>query len=186
MARVAARRVISHYDIMDSAYDADPIPKVRRELGHVAPIDPNPLGSVRAPWDPDRIRRYNERTTAERGNSRLKDEFVLRHLRVPGHSKAHLHIMLGVLALFADAMRQALGNGTRSQGTNNGTVRLVHSSVGSRWRTIPLAMPIHLKTPVDIADQHQYCDLRRIIRVTIRSTPEICQSLLRNAWLRSL
>ena len=106
MARVTARRVISLYDLMDSAYDADPIHQVSRELGHVALIDPNPRGGCCPPWDPDRLRRYNERTTAERGNSRLKDEFGLRHLRVRGHSKAHLHIMLGVLALFADAMRQ--------------------------------------------------------------------------------
>ena len=106
MARVTARRVISLYDLMDSAYDADPIHQVSRELGHVALIDPHPRRADRRPWDPDRLRRYNERTTAERGNSRLKDEFGLRHLRVRGYPKAHLHIMFGVVALFADAMRQ--------------------------------------------------------------------------------
>ena len=107
MARITATRVISLYDLMDSAYDAEEIHQVSRELGHVALIDPNPRsGDDRPAWDPDRVRRYNERTTAERGNSRLKDEFGLRHLRVRGHPKAHLHIMFGILALFADALRQ--------------------------------------------------------------------------------
>lgn len=109
MARITATRAISLYDLMDSAYDAQQIHEVSRQLGHVALIDPNPRGGERGPaWDPDRQRRYNERTTAERGNSRLKDEFGLRHLRVRGHPKAHLHIMFGILALFADALRQVL------------------------------------------------------------------------------
>lgn len=106
MARVTAVRVTSLYDLMDSAYDAEQIHQVSQELGHVALIDPNPRRGNPVPWDPDRLRRYNERSTAERGNSRLKDEFGLRNLRVRGHPKAHLHIMFGVLALFADAMRQ--------------------------------------------------------------------------------
>lgn len=106
MARVTALRVTSLYDLMDSAYDAEQIHKVSKELGHVALIDPNPRRSTPKPWEPDRLRRYNERSTAERGNSRLKDEFGLRHLRVRGHAKAHMHIMFGALALFADALRQ--------------------------------------------------------------------------------
>ncbi len=106
MARTTALRVTSLYDLMDSAYDAEQIHKVSQELGHVALIDPNPRRSNPKPWDPDRLRRYNERSTAERGNSRLKDEFGLRHLRVRGHAKAHMHIMFGVMALFADALRQ--------------------------------------------------------------------------------
>jgi hypothetical protein len=107
MMRTTAQRVISLYDLMDSAYDAEPIKTVSKELGHVALIDPNPRrGKDLVPWPPDRVRRYNERTTAERGNSRLKDEFGVRNLRVRGHSKAHMHIMFGILALFADQYRQ--------------------------------------------------------------------------------
>jgi hypothetical protein len=45
---------------------------------------------------------------AERGNSRLKDEFGCRNLRVRGHAKAHLHVMLGILALFADQLLKPL------------------------------------------------------------------------------
>ena len=105
MARITAQRVNSCYDLMDSAYDAPQIHAVSLELGHVPLIDPNKRrGDDRAPWDPDRVRRYNERSNAERGNSRLKDDFGLRHLRVRGHAKAHLHIMFAVLALCADSL----------------------------------------------------------------------------------
>lgn len=109
MSRITARRVVSLYDLMDSAYDAPQIRQVSEELGHVALIDRNKRGGEDLiPWEPDRVRRYHERTTAERGNSRLKDEFGLRHLRVRGHSKAHLHIMFGIVALFADQLRHVL------------------------------------------------------------------------------
>jgi hypothetical protein len=107
MARRSAERVTSLYDLMDSAYDAPQIRAVSTELGHVAIIDPNPRrGGVPEEklFDPAMASRYKERTTAERGNARLKDEFGLRHLRVRGHAKAHLHIMFGVLALFADQL----------------------------------------------------------------------------------
>ena len=46
--------------------------------------------------------RYNERTTAERGNSRLKDDFGARKVRVRGHAKVLCHLMFGVLVLAAD------------------------------------------------------------------------------------
>lgn len=105
MARITAERVDVLYELMDSAYDAPQIRKAIEDLGHVAIIDPNPRRGgvpVESIFDPAKAKRYNERTTAERGNSRLKDDFGLRHLRVRGHAKAHLHIMFGILALFAD------------------------------------------------------------------------------------
>lgn len=111
MARITALRVISLYDLMDSAYDAPQIHAVSVQLGHVALIDVNRRrGEEPIPWDPDRTRRYKERSNAERGNSRLKDEFGLRHLRVRGHAKAHLHIMFAIIALAADVLRQ-IGTG---------------------------------------------------------------------------
>ena len=90
MARISAKRVNILYELMDSAYDAPQIRTAIESLGHVAIIDPATSS------------RYKERTTAERGNSRLKDEFGLRNLRLRGHAKAHLHIMFGGLALFVD------------------------------------------------------------------------------------
>ena len=107
LARLTAKRVSSLYDLMDSARDAPQIRQACEELGRAALIDPNPRRGG-APeeklFDPAMAERYKERTTAERGNSRLKDGFGLRHLRVRGHAKAHLHIMFGVIALFADQL----------------------------------------------------------------------------------
>jgi Transposase DDE domain len=47
---------------------------------------------------------YNERTTAERANARLKDEFGGRVIKVRGHAKVMCHLMFGVLALTADQL----------------------------------------------------------------------------------
>jgi Transposase DDE domain/Transposase domain (DUF772) len=105
LARRTAERVVSVYDLMDSAYDAPQIRQVSQELGHVALIEANPRRHgvpEEKLFDPAMTVRYKERTTAERGNSRLKDSFGLRHLRVRGYPKAHLHIMFSILALFAD------------------------------------------------------------------------------------
>lgn len=105
MMRITAARATSLYDLMDAAYDAEWIRAASERLGHVPIIDTNPgRGRVPLPMDEARARRYNERSTAERGNSRLKDEFGFRHLRVRGHAKAHMHLMFGILALFADQL----------------------------------------------------------------------------------
>ena len=111
MARISAERANILYELMDSAYDAPQIRTAIESLGHVAIIDPNPRrGGVPEEkiFDPATANRYKERTTAERGNSRLKDEFGLRNLRVRGHAKAHLHIMFGVLALFANQVARPI------------------------------------------------------------------------------
>lgn len=100
-----AEQINSLYDLMDSAYDAPQIRQASIQVGHVPIIDANPRrGDIPEEklFDPPMVRRYNERTGAERVNSRLKDEFGCRHLRVRGHAKAHMHIMFGVIALFAD------------------------------------------------------------------------------------
>jgi hypothetical protein len=104
MAKRTAERVTSLYDLMDSAYDAKEIKQVCRELGHVPIIDPNRRPSKSIPLEPASLLRFRERSVAERGNGRLKDEFGCRNLRVRGHQKAHLHIMFGILALFADQL----------------------------------------------------------------------------------
>ena len=58
------------------------------------------------PRDP----RYNERSTAERANARIKDEFGGRHLRVRGHLKAFCHLMFGVAVLAADSILRLFSN----------------------------------------------------------------------------
>jgi len=105
MSRMTAAKVTALYELMDSAYDAKHIYDAIAALGHVAIIDKNDRGNGKViEFDPATKRRYNERSTAERGNSRLKDEFGLRHVRVKGHTKVHAHIMFGIIALFADQL----------------------------------------------------------------------------------
>jgi hypothetical protein len=48
--------------------------------------------------------RYRQRTTAERVNARLKDEFGGRFVRVRGHLKVMCHLMFGILALTVDQL----------------------------------------------------------------------------------
>ena len=43
--------------------------------------------------------RYNERSTVERVNGRIKDEFGARMVRVKGHAKVMTHLMFGIVAL---------------------------------------------------------------------------------------
>jgi hypothetical protein len=103
MMKQTSQRAISLYDEMDSAYDANLIHQVSRGLGHVPIIDIHPRRTTAAPFDPPTVERYKNRTAAERGNARLKDEFGGRHVRVRG-PKVHTHLMFGLLALFADQM----------------------------------------------------------------------------------
>lgn len=103
LSRMTADRVVSLYELMDSAYDVKAIHQAIRELGHVPIISPHAgyRKSNFVPLEPDRAVRYNNRTTAERFNSRLKDEFGGRMVRVRGKPKVHTHLMFGVLAIFA-------------------------------------------------------------------------------------
>jgi Transposase DDE domain/Transposase domain (DUF772) len=102
MSKRTAERVISLYDLMDAAYDAPAIHQSSQDLGHRPILEANKRRGDALPVDAPTAVRFRERTTAERGNSRLKDDFGGRHLRVRGHAKAHLHVMFGILALFAD------------------------------------------------------------------------------------
>lgn len=106
MMKRIATAVTGLHDLMDSAYDAPSIREVSESLGHVAIIDQNPCRGKKIDFTPVESIRYRERSNAERGNSRLKDSFGLRVVRVRGNAKVHLHIMFGVLALFA----QQIGN----------------------------------------------------------------------------
>jgi hypothetical protein len=106
LAKMTAQRVESLYELMDSAYDARAIERVSLELGHVPIIKPHAgrRKSKTVPLEPDRARRYNNRTSVERFNSRLKDEFGGRMVRVRGKPKVHAHLMFGVLVVFAQAL----------------------------------------------------------------------------------
>lgn len=118
----SARRVVSLYDLMDSAYDVEAIGDYSRLLGHVPIIAPNPRrnSELKAELRDEakaqgaagiidaRRRRFRQRSAVERTNGRLKDEFGGRHLRVRGHAKAFCHLMFGILALTVDQLMRLL------------------------------------------------------------------------------
>ena len=103
---------------MDSAYDVPEIKAHSRSIGHVPIIDAHPRsiagGKAEAEAEAGRRRRirlptaedirFNERTTAERINGRIKDDFGGRTIRVRGHDKVLCHLMFGVLALTIDQL----------------------------------------------------------------------------------
>ena len=63
-----------------------------RRIGHLSP----------------EARRYRERSTVERVNGRLKDEFGGRHLRVRGPGKVWCHLMFGILALTVEQLMRLM------------------------------------------------------------------------------
>jgi hypothetical protein len=104
LMKMTSAKVDYLYDLMDSAYDAGSIYEVSRNLGHVPIIDKNSRGKEVVPMAPHEAVRYNERTAAERFNSRIKEEFGARNIMVRGAEKVKMHLMFGVLALFADQL----------------------------------------------------------------------------------
>ena len=115
---MTAGRVVNLYDLMDAAYGATEIHAVSQRLGHVSIIDTNPrrdkvlkqtlnreARAQRVAGHPDaQTVRYRIRTTVERTNARLKDEFGARHIRVCSPTKVACHLMFGLLALTADQL----------------------------------------------------------------------------------
>jgi len=118
LAKISHDRVTHLYDLMDSAYDVPQIHEISRQLGHVPLIDINPRRNkaLKEELEAEKKRchqvghqtaetiRYNERSTVERVNARLKDEFGGRIVRVRGHAKVMCHLMFGILALTANQM----------------------------------------------------------------------------------
>ena len=117
LATLTAGRVRNLYDLMDSAYDAPEIRAHSHALGHVPIIDVNPRSRARkqALQQERRARRacglvlsedrrYHERSSVERVNGRLKDEFGGRSVRVRGHAKVLCHLMFGIVALTVDQL----------------------------------------------------------------------------------
>lgn len=104
LMKMSSSRVDYLYDLMDSAYDAEAIYTVSKGLGHVPIIDKNGRGKETVPMAPHEKTRYNERSAAERFNSRMKEEFGAQNVMVRGAKKVKMHLMFGVLALFADQL----------------------------------------------------------------------------------
>ena len=104
LMKMSSGRVDYCYDVMDAAYDAGPIYETSRSLGHVPIIDKNSRGREIIPMAPHEAKRYNERTAVERFNSRIKEEFGANNVMVRGAKKVLMHLMFGVVALFADQL----------------------------------------------------------------------------------
>lgn len=118
LAEVSHSRVSNLYDLMDSAYNSPQIHEHSKNLGHVPIIDINPRRNkaLKDELAAEKKRlnlvghttaesvRYNERSTVERVNGRLKDEFGGRVVRVQGHAKVMCHLMFGIAVLTADQM----------------------------------------------------------------------------------
>lgn len=122
LATMTAQRVTNLYDLMDSAYDAAEIHDHSKSLGHVTVIDPVPRSKTakdiwamekkaraHIAWKPAEALRLAQRTSCERVNSRLKDQFGGNHLRVRGPAKAMCHLMFGILALTVDQLVRLIG-----------------------------------------------------------------------------
>jgi len=104
LIKLTSRKVTYLYDLMDAAYDAKRIEETSRELGHVPITKRNRRGKEVVPMAPHEAERYKIRSSAERANSRLKEDFGASNVMVKGHSKVTLHLMLGVVMLFADQL----------------------------------------------------------------------------------
>jgi len=95
----------SLYDLMDAAYDSPQIAAFSRSLNHVPIIDPNARRSA----CPRQLAahekaRFRERSSVERVNSNLKDNWGGRFVRVRGAAKVACHLSFGLLALSADRL----------------------------------------------------------------------------------
>ena len=104
LMKLTSSKVTYFYDLMDAAYDAAQIWDQSKELDHVPIIDRNPRGKEVIPMAPHEAKRYNERSASERCNSRLKEDFGGRSVMVKGAEKVMMHLMFGMLALFADQL----------------------------------------------------------------------------------
>ena len=104
LAQMTAGRISSLYDLMDSAYDAPEIHEISRSFGHVPIIDHNKRRGEKKEMSPAQKIRYNERSTAERVNSNLKDNYGGNHVRVRGNAKVMAHLMFGIIALTANQL----------------------------------------------------------------------------------
>lgn len=109
LATMTSKRVQNLYDLMDCAYDSRLIRKYSRKLGHVPIIEHNRRkGKVKIEMEPAEKRRFNERYTAERGFSLLKDKFGGTMIRVKSYEKVFTHLMFCILTLTAERLLNLL------------------------------------------------------------------------------
>ena len=75
LSSLSAQRVTACYELMDAAYCSATIRSWVQQQGRVPLVDHNPRGGTKIEFAPHEAVRYNTRTSAERTNARLKDQF---------------------------------------------------------------------------------------------------------------
>jgi hypothetical protein len=101
LAQMSSERVTNLYDLMDAAYDSPEIHAFSKSLGHRPIIDSNPRRGEKILMDPATKSRFAERSSAERVNSNLKDNYGGRNIRVKSASKVMAHLMFGIVSITA-------------------------------------------------------------------------------------
>lgn len=101
LAQMTNNRLVNLYDVMDAAYDCKQIRDFSEKLNHVPIIDFNKRNGEQKEFDPAKKQRYNVRSSAERVNSNLKDNYGGNHVRVKGAKKVLTHLMFGILSISA-------------------------------------------------------------------------------------
>ena len=100
LATMTKQRITNCYDLMDAAYDSGLIRYHSFQMGHVPLIDFNRRSkNDNRCFDPAEKERYKQRSSAERVNNSLKDNYTGSSIRVKGHPKIMTHLMFGVIAL---------------------------------------------------------------------------------------
>ena len=117
LMQMADEAALSLYDLEDSAYDAKEIREFSESGNHVPIIDVNPRRGTPKPDDRGerRVRipsaekvRFRNRSGVERVNGHLHDAHGGRTVRVRGHAKVLLHLMLGLLVIAVEQSAQML------------------------------------------------------------------------------
>lgn len=101
LAQMSFQRVTNLYDLMDAAYDSPAIHCFSKSLGHMPIIDNNPRRGEKILMEPATKSRFAERSSSERVNSNLKDNYGGRSIRVKGASKVMAHLMFGIVSITA-------------------------------------------------------------------------------------
>jgi hypothetical protein len=101
LAQMSSSRVTNLYDLMDAAYDSPEIHAFSKSLGHIPIIDHNPRRGEKILMEPATKSRFAERSSSERVNSNLKDNYGGRSIRVKGASKVMAHLMFGIISITA-------------------------------------------------------------------------------------
>lgn len=108
LAQMTDERVTNLYDLMDAAYDSKEIHEMSKRLNHVPVIDSNKRKGEKKEFDPAKKVRYNQRSSAERIMSNLKDNYGGNNVRVKGDKKVMAHLMFGIIAMTADQLFRLL------------------------------------------------------------------------------